>query len=144
MTDYKSINTYPRMNETIKKLLIFQNDNYTLYAAKRIEELEEENNSLKETAKEVEKATALEILKMLFTEFDEYIDHRIIVAIVQKYGVTAFEEEVRETYPDGCKTCNYFYENEVSDGTPVCNVSSDGKTFKDCKILKENGVEDEE
>lgn len=48
------------------------------------------------------------------------------------------------TYPNCCKACNYFYENEVSDGAPVCNVSSDGKTFKDCKILKENGVEDGE
>lgn len=50
----------------------------------------------------------------------------------------------RERRQNCCKACNYFYENEVSDGAPVCNVSSDGKTFKDCKILKENGVEDEE
>lgn len=155
MTDYKSINTYPKMNETIKDLLIFQGDNYTLYAAKRIEELEAENNTLSKTAKRIEKATARECLKILHgiggcdatEEWSKGWDAAIDEAykeISDKYGVTAFDEEAGETYPNCCKACNYFYENEVSDGVPVCNVSSDGKTFKDCKILKENGVEDEE
>ncbi len=102
MTDYKSINTYPKMNETIKDLLIFQGDNYTLYAAKRIEELEAENDSLKETAKEIEKATAREILKMLIghTMDDDgwtwEIGEKDVAFIAEKYGVTAFEEEVEE------------------------------------------------
>lgn len=65
MTDYKSINTYPKMNETIKDLLILQNDNYTLYAAKRIEELEAENNTLSKTAKRIEKETAREIFEYI-------------------------------------------------------------------------------
>lgn len=107
MTDYKSINTYPEMNKTIKDLLILQGDNYTLYAAKRIEELEEENNSLKETAKEVEKETAREILKILHgiggcdatEEWSKGWDAAIDEAykeISDKYGVTAFDEEDEE------------------------------------------------
>lgn len=107
MTDYKSINTYPKMNETIKDLLIFQGDNYTLYAAKRIEELEAENDSLKETAKEFEKATAREILKILndiggcdatedyYKDWDKAIDEAY-KEISDKYGVTAFDEEDEE------------------------------------------------
>ena len=107
MTDYKSINTYPKMNETIKNLLILQNDNYTLYAAKRIEELEAENDSLKETAKEIEKDTARECLKILHgiggcdatEEWSKGWDAAIDEAykeLSDKYGVTAFDEEGEE------------------------------------------------
>ena len=107
MTDYKSINTYPKMNETIKNLLILQNDNYTLYAAKRIEELEAENDSLKETAKEIEKETARDCLKILHgiggcdatEEWSKGWDAAIDGAyndISDKYGVTAFDEEDEE------------------------------------------------
>lgn len=97
MTDYKSINTYPKMNETIKDLLILQNDNYTLYAAKRIEELEAENNTLSKTAKRIEKETAREIF--------EYIAKSGVINVApdtikmffkERYGVTAFDEEDEE------------------------------------------------
>lgn len=107
MTDYKSINTYPKMNETIKNLLILQNDNYTLYAAKRIEELEAENNTLSKTAKKIEKETARDCLKILHgiggcdatEEWSKGWDAAIDEAykeISDKYGVTAFDEEDEE------------------------------------------------
>lgn len=60
MTDYKSINTYPRMNEVIKDLLIRQGNNYTLYAAKRIEELESENEELRNRLKMAEHRAEVE------------------------------------------------------------------------------------
>lgn len=107
MADYKSINTYPEMNKVVKNLLILQNDNYTLYAAKRIEELEAENDSLKETVKEIEKDTARECLKILHSiggcdateEWSKGWDAAIDEAykeISDKYGVTAFDEEDEE------------------------------------------------
>ena len=122
MTDYKSINTYQKMNKTIKDLLILQNSNYTLYAAKRIEELEEENEILSkelhkecdehkefvsevaEKIAEAKKETARECLKILHniggcdaTEewakgFDAAIDEAY-KEISDKYGVTAFDED---------------------------------------------------
>lgn len=125
VTDYKSINTYPKMNKTIKDLLILQNSNYTLYAAKRIEELEEENEILSkelrnkcekyekfifkvdERFEELKKKTARECLKILHniggcdaTEewskgFDAAIDEAY-KEISDKYGVTAFDEEDEE------------------------------------------------
>ena len=94
MTDYKSINTYPKMNETIKDLLILQNDNYTLYAAKRIEELEAENNTLSKTAKRIEKETAREIF--------EYIAKSGVINVApdtikmffkERYGVEVCDEK---------------------------------------------------
>lgn len=94
MTDYKSINTYPKMNETIKDLLIFQGDNYTLYAAKRIEELEAENNTLSKTAKRIEKKTAREIF--------EYIAKSGVINVApdtikmffkERYGVEVCDEK---------------------------------------------------
>ena len=70
-------------------------------------ELEEENNSLKETAKEVEKATARDCLKILHgiggcdatEEWSKGWDAAIDGAykeISDKYGVTAFDEEDEE------------------------------------------------
>lgn len=44
-----------------------------------------------------------------------------------------------DEYPELCKSCNYFYENQASEGKEVCNVSEeDGKVYKDCKILRES------
>jgi hypothetical protein len=45
--NYKEIKTNPEMNEKIVSLLVMASINYTLYAAKRIEELEAENEDLK-------------------------------------------------------------------------------------------------
>lgn len=39
---YKQIQTYDEMNSTIKELLERQDDNVSLYALKRIEELEQQ------------------------------------------------------------------------------------------------------
>ena len=39
--DYKNIKTNPKMNETVKDMLKLNDDNYSLYALKRIEELEQ-------------------------------------------------------------------------------------------------------
>lgn len=70
-------------------------------------ELEEENNSLRETTKEIEKETAREILKILHgiggcdatEEWSKGWDAAIDEAykeISDKYGVTAFDEEDEE------------------------------------------------
>ena len=125
MTDYKSINTYPEMNKTIKDLLIRNKKSYTLYAAKLIEELESKNKILsKELRKEcdehkkfvseiadkiaeVKKETARECLKILHSiggcgaeeewakGFDAAIDEAY-KEISDKYGVTAFDEDDEE------------------------------------------------
>ena len=40
------ITTYPEMNKSVIELLILAGDNYSLYAAKRLIELEEQQQSL--------------------------------------------------------------------------------------------------
>ena len=46
--NYKNIKTNHKMNETVKDMLKLNDDNYSLYALKRIEELEQEVNQLKQ------------------------------------------------------------------------------------------------
>ena len=46
--NYKNIKTNHKMNETVKDILKLNDDNYSLYALKRIEELEQEVNQLKD------------------------------------------------------------------------------------------------
>ncbi|WP_458414544.1 hypothetical protein ACNQFZ_06665 [Schinkia sp. CFF1] len=46
------INTYPKMNKEIKNLLRLSGKQSSLYAAQRIEELEEEVGKLREQLKE--------------------------------------------------------------------------------------------
>ena len=48
MMNYKNIKTNYRMNEIVKDMLKLNDDNYSLYALKRIEELEQEVNQLKQ------------------------------------------------------------------------------------------------
>lgn len=38
--NYKDINTTDKMNKNVKEMLLLKNDNISLYALKRIEELE--------------------------------------------------------------------------------------------------------
>lgn len=59
-------------------------------------ELEEENNSLRETTKEIEKETAREILKILHDIGGCGAIDEAYKEISDKYGVTAFDEEDEE------------------------------------------------
>lgn len=82
ITDYKSIKTYARMNKEIKNLLILQGDNYTLYAAKRIEELEAENEAMRKEAEYRAKAAELTAETTAYVGIDRIskLKHRAEVA----------------------------------------------------------------
>lgn len=118
MTDYKSINTYPKMNETIKDLLILQNDNYTLYAAKRIEELEAENDTLSKTAKRIEK----EIKKQeAFAEEMGFAPDASPYYIARKYkekfeyAMKELAEARKETFMEIMEMLRFGYELPIDD-----------------------------